>query len=61
MAKRMFRCCNCGKLFDWPREVQESRGEYWGVPCYETNYLSPCCGTEEFEEIEEGQEDGRED
>lgn len=61
MAKRIFRCCNCGKFFDWPREVQESRGEYWGVPCYETIYLSPCCETEEFEEIKEGQEDGRED
>lgn len=57
---RMFRCCNCGKLFDWPVEERESRGEYWGVPCFETVYYSPCC-MDDFEEVEEGQDDGEED
>lgn len=48
---RAFVCCNCGKIFDYPEAVEESRGEYWGMPAYETMYYSPCC-TYDFEEVE---------
>ena len=48
---RAFVCRNCGKVFDWPIAVEESRGEYWGMPCSETVYYSPCC-TDDFEEVE---------
>ena len=47
-----FRCCNCGKLFNHPKEVEESRGEFWGVPCFEKMYYSPCCD-DDFEDAEE--------
>ena len=47
---RMFRCDKCGKLFDWPKVVDEYRGECWGVPAYEPTAYSPCCN-DNFEEI----------
>lgn len=49
---RRFRCEECGAIFDWPKAVEESRGEFWGIPCSETVYYSPCCEAD-FEEIEE--------
>lgn len=48
--QRKFRCEECGKIFDWPKEVQEYRGEFWGMPCSETMYYSPCCEAD-FEEL----------
>ena len=57
---RKFRCDKCGKIFDWPKEVRESRGEYWGIPCWETMYYSPCC-TDDFEEITDGEPEEDED
>lgn len=53
----MYRCYNCGKTFSTPKIVYESRGEYWGIPCTETMYYSPCCGDEDFDEIKEDEED----
>lgn len=50
-----FICCECGKEFDEPRAVQESRGEFWGVPCSETVYYCPFCGGD-FEEVQEPKE-----
>ena len=39
------KCCNCGKLYDESDliAVEEDRGEFWGSPCTETMYYSPCC------------------
>lgn len=54
---RRFVCDKCGKEFDWPKAVQEYRGEYWGVPSYETMYYSPCC-EDDFTEITEEEEQG---
>lgn len=57
-----FRCMECGRTFDEPKRVQESRGEFWGVPCYETMRYCPFCmgdfeeNTEEEEEEEEDEE-----
>ena len=39
----MYKCDCCGKLFETPKMIAESRGEYWGVPCYEKIAVSPCC------------------
>ena len=41
----MFKCLNCGKLFDEGelKIVSEPRGEFWGMPCYENVEVSPCC------------------
>lgn len=49
----MYRCEDCGALFYEPKAVQESRGEYWGVPCSETVYYCPCCGSECFDEVKD--------
>lgn len=56
--KRYFKCENCGRIFteDEIKFVEESRGEFWGVPCTETMSYSPCC-TDNFEELEEEPED----
>ena len=45
-------CNECGKVFEEDEivEVEESRGEYWGVPAYETVAYSPCCEAS-FEEF----------
>ena len=45
----MFKCNCCGKTFEEPMVVRESRGEYWGFPCYENIAVSPCC-KEDFTE-----------
>ena len=50
-----FRCCDCGRTFDEPKEVQESRGEFWGSPCWETMYYCPYCNGD-YEENTEGRE-----
>ena len=38
-------CTECGKVFDEDEFIneQEYRGEFWGVPAYETESYSPCC------------------
>ena len=60
MAKR-YKCYECGEVFEEDdiilKEVWESRGEYWGVPCSEKMVYAYCphCGAEEdcFDELEE--------
>lgn len=49
--------CECGAEFDEPKAVQESRGEFWGVPCWETMYHCPCCGDSCFDEIDYSEEE----
>lgn len=50
----MCKCCNCGNIFhiSEAKRVEESRGEFWGAPCYETLYYSPCC-TDDFVDVED--------
>ena len=47
----MYRCCECGKIFEEPKSVEEYRGEFWGTPAYERMDYSPCCEAD-FEEYE---------
>ena len=47
-----FHCESCGRDFDRPRQVEESRGEFWGAPCSETMYYCPHCGDDCFYENE---------
>ena len=53
----LYRCCNCGRVFEHSemKVVEESRGEYWGIPCTERMYYSPCC-TDDFENVYEEDE-----
>ena len=46
----MFMCYECQNEFDTPKYVQESRGEFWGMPCSETMSYCPFCGSEAFDE-----------
>ncbi len=38
-----YRCEDCGLEFDDPAQWQESRGEFWGFPAYETCFGCPNC------------------
>lgn len=41
-----FYCIDCGKYIDGAENlkyVNESRGEFWGSPCYETMCYCPYC------------------
>lgn len=55
----MYKCNDCGEVFDEPKYVQESRGEFWGAPCSETMAYCPHCESEDFEEYY-GEEDEEE-
>lgn len=41
----MYKCLECGHVFDEEdvAEWEESRGEYWGSPCYEKMSGCPVC------------------
>lgn len=52
-------CLDCGREFDTPAHWEESRGEYWGVPCTETVYGCPFCRGD-YEERDEETENERE-
>lgn len=51
----MVKCSDCGWKGE-PEElkaVQESRGEFWGIPCSETMYYCPNCDSDYIEECED--------
>ena len=52
----MYRCNACGEIFDelGCKAVEESRGEYWGIPCSETVYYECCPHCGEEDDFEEG-------
>lgn len=57
MAKiitRKYRCCECGHVFEEDElvAVEEEMGEFWGRPCTQTWYYSPCC-KDDYEEYED--------
>ena len=52
----MFRCLECDAEFEEPVRFEESRGEYWGVPCSETLWGCPYCHGE-YEEIKEDEDE----
>jgi hypothetical protein len=49
----MYRCNDCGCEFCQPKAVEESRGEFWGIPCSETMYYCPNCESDDFDETDE--------
>lgn len=56
MSRPKYICLECGCEFDVPARWEESRGEFWGVPCSETMYGCPDCEGD-FEEIEYDNDD----
>lgn len=57
LAKYRFVCNDCGAVFDDPEIVEEDRGEFWGMPAYEEMCYCPHCGSEDFEECEDEEEE----
>lgn len=55
-----FKCLDCGKEFDYPKIVEEPRGEFWGMPCTESVAYCPFCGGD-FDYAENVKELERED
>lgn len=49
----MYKCNNCGAIFEYPKCESEYRGEYWGTPAYEDMYYCPECGDDDYDEYEE--------
>lgn len=46
----MFKCRDCGTTFEEPKIIEEPRGEYHGVPCYEETECCPCCGSYDWDD-----------
>jgi hypothetical protein len=59
--KMRFKCWECGRYFNEYKEVQESRGEFWGIPCSETMCYCPYCNGDfdEAEVVEKAERDER--
>lgn len=53
----MFRCNECGAIFDKPKIVEEYRGECRGRDSYEQMAYCPECGDSDFEEYYEDDEE----
>lgn len=58
----LFRCFDCGNTFgaDEIATVKEDRGEFWGERCYENISVCPFCGSPDFGEFEDGDENDSE-
>lgn len=47
----MFRCQNCGQMFDSPNCVLDFDSEYWGATVHHYTSVCPCCGSDEYDEM----------
>lgn len=47
------KCNQCGTEFEYPATYEECVGEFWGSPAYQTFYVCPVCGSDDYEEIED--------
>lgn len=63
----MYRCEECGAIFETAESWKEYRGECFGYPAYETVSGCPCCRSTDVEEYDpdededeesEGEDDG---
>lgn len=51
---KKYRCNDCGRIFDEDEIAtwNESRGEFWGQPCYETMSGCPYCHSGDLDEYD---------
>lgn len=58
-----YKCNDCEREFDEDEIAhwKESRGEFWGMPCYEEMCGCPFCHSSDIEEINEDDEEREED
>lgn len=49
-----YKCCDCDAIFDEEAAgtYSESRGEFWGSPCYESLICCPECRSKDIEECD---------
>lgn len=48
----MYRCADCGAVFDEPRRCYGEMLEHFGFPCREPDLkICPSCGGDSFEEV----------
>ena len=52
-----YKCAECGQPFDKPEEREDYRGEFWGIPAYETICVCPYCGSDEILDYEEDEDE----
>lgn len=53
----MYRCADCGEIFDEPEYVQECIGEFWGMPAFETWCRCPYCDSDAVDEYYEDEDE----
>lgn len=53
------RCCHCNIILDEEEliTIEDYRGEFWGVPAYETISVCPYCRMDDLEDVEEEEEE----
>lgn len=49
----MYRCNNCGTVFEETAITGEIIGEAWGRPIWENWACCPCCEDTDIEEVED--------
>lgn len=54
-----YKCCDCGRIFDEPKEYDERIGEFWGAPVYERFACCPYCDGD-FDDYERYDEEDEE-
>ena len=57
----LYKCTECGHEFELPDTWQEYRGEFWGMPAYETISGCPMCHSTDFEAVKDDQDDEERD
>lgn len=46
----MYKCNKCKQVFEYASSRLESRGECYGEPSYENEFVCPFCESEDYEE-----------
>ena len=49
----MYKCKSCGEIFDEPVTKSCYLAEAWGRSIYEDYDTCPCCGSDDFDEYNE--------
>lgn len=59
----LYKCLDCGEVFEEEEAgtIRESRGEFWGEPCYESMMCCPYCHSMYLEETYEYDEEEEEE
>lgn len=52
----MWKCYDCGAIFEEPATYQENVGDYWGAPAYESFDCCPNCKSDDIEDLDEEKE-----